>query len=71
MALKVLSKTNQNEIAVFLIDILSKNRNAGLDKYVAYEECKKFINQYSMDNNQYEYYIKFTIDMLEIEKSNN
>jgi hypothetical protein len=69
MTLKFLNRDTEHEIGVFLIDVLGKYKKLEVDKYIAYEQCKKFINQYSMSNDQYEYYIKFTIDMLELEDS--
>lgn len=66
---KVLNKQNQDEIALYLIAVLGEYKNQGLDKYIAYEKSKQFINQYSMDNARYEYYIKFTVDMLELEET--
>lgn len=69
MTIKTLDKSNQNEIALYLIAVLDEYKKEGLDKYIAYEKCKQFINQYSMDNARYEYYIKFTVDMLELEET--
>lgn len=71
MILKPLTRDNEHEIALFLIDVMRKYHNSELDKYIAYEQCKQFIKQYSMFDNQYEYYIKFIINMLELEESSN
>jgi hypothetical protein len=37
MVLKHLTRDNEHEIAVFLIEVLRKYKNSEVDKYIAYE----------------------------------